>query len=849
MKKTKSKSRWKPGVVALVMWIVFTILVLSLIGMSNYIWYKSRDIINPFPIGSLASVILAWLVATYFQWILPRFSVTTGTTEENISLHDVDHFRDIYFNDIIEPSGKDLICIVIDNLDRVGAADALLIMRTVKTFIVDARDDLHIHDKAKINVEEQTLKKVVFLIPCSDQELKNHIRLTREIKEPDEFLRKFFNLSFKIPKWPTEDAFAFAGNLLDETRLKMNSDQKDRICHIIRSLFGQNPRKPKIFINNLLTRYIVGEECEAANKLKQDIVTNHPDWLAFYLALDEEFPDFEVPSTLEELRNKTWNTNISSDKHSEFLREHSNFISEIDPQAWASYYHLKRPKPYDVIPGFAELVDEALSMNDEFTEKLSEVRKKHPNIVRHIWDRVRDKPGRLNIMASLLNAVSKNDEISIPAKVADDMACLLQFSLYDIKPMPADTTYAKILKARQENLAITIEDVGKQIENRPPYTDERIKFQVDLLKIVLEDNKAVVRLKQKLISAIEHLLKLTREIIPIAIDHPESPTPRIMEEALKVFSGKADTLSAQKLVRYSCELPEDREKYLVETAKAFNNAFQQGLSDSEIKEITIAFRGLGEFIHTEKVETGTSALSQTVSELDRLYTGLDAPTKLELLKTISVFITFESFPQVSGPSQKVFIGQGSKFLANEDEAHVMSFLESEAEKVEKYLSEKLPHTANISPYLCYQVLNLYGEERSNVIKYVWANHNEWIIDWAKNNASKLRGTEKADVQDTILRISESSNYPIGAYEAVKYIKVGNDKSAMQRRESHFQGMIDKLDLSVHDSLKFVLKRMDIANYKPTREQYDKLESEGVKRIPWKSMDNELQGLIQRVIRD
>lgn len=849
VKKTKSKSRWKPGYLALTLWILFSVVVASLICISTIFWYMNREPTNPFPIASLATVALAWLVATYFQWILPKFSVTTGTTEENISLHDVDHFRDIYFNDIIEPSGKNLICIVIDNLDRVGADDALAIMRTVKTFIVDARDELHIHDKTKINVEERTLNKVTFLIPCSDQELKDHVKLTREIREPDEFLRKFFNISFKIPKWPAQDAFAFAGELLDETGLKMTSDQKDRICHIVRSLFGQNPRKPKIFINNLLTRYIVGEECEATNKLKQGIVTKHPDWLAFYLALDEEFPSLEVPSTLEELKNKLVSPNTSSNRYLEFLREHSNFISEIDSQAWASYYHLKQPKPYDMIPRFAELLDEALSMKDEFIGKLSEVQKKHHNIVRHIWDVVRDKPGRLNIMASVLNAVSKNNEITIPSKVGDDMAGLLQFSLYEIKPMPADTTYEKILKSRHQNLAMTIDEVGKQIENRPPYTDERIQFQVDLIKAVLEDDKAKVKLKEKLISALERLLVHTKEIILVAIDHPECSTPRIMEKALKIFNDNPDALSSQKFVTYASELSEDLEKYLIETAKVFNNVLQKGLSHSKIREIIIALRDLGKLIETEEIEGGSSVLSQTVSELDRLYTGLDVPTKIELLKTISVFITFEGLPQVPSPAQTVFIGQGGKFLANEDETYVISFLKSDAERIEKYLSGKLPHTANRSRNLCCQVLNIYKEERTNVLKYVWANHNEWIIDWAKNNVSKLRVTEKADVQDTILGISESGDYPIGAYEAIKHIKVGNDKNALQRRERHFQGMIDKQDLSVHDDLKFVLKRIDKADYKLTTNQYNTLQSEGVKQIRWKSMDNELQSLIQRVIRD
>jgi hypothetical protein len=108
--------------------------IIAAILIGNYL----LDIDKDFPDKEIAVMIVTVLVAMYFQYILPKYSVHHDDTEEDVTLHDTTHFRRIYFEDIIRNSSYETICIVVDNLDRVEADDALGIMRTIKTFIVDA---------------------------------------------------------------------------------------------------------------------------------------------------------------------------------------------------------------------------------------------------------------------------------------------------------------------------------------------------------------------------------------------------------------------------------------------------------------------------------------------------------------------------------------------------------------------------------------------------------------------------------------------------------------------------------------------------------------------------------------
>src|SRR4030042_1415196 len=232
-KVTDNRSTWKPTREGEAEYKKYRLFVLLLVLGTIVYWHLTKNYQQVFPVDVIASAALVWLVARYFQYTLPKYSITTDSTTEDISVHDIDHFRKIYFDKIIGKTEAQCVCIVVDNLDRVEAEDALAIMRTLKTFIVDAKEDKGTGEE----VEENSLNKVIFIVPCCDEELKS------------------------------------------------------TICHIVSQTYCKNPRKAKIFLNNFLMIYNVAKACEEAGKIEQGIITNHPDWLAISIAHKEQEQD------------------------------------------------------------------------------------------------------------------------------------------------------------------------------------------------------------------------------------------------------------------------------------------------------------------------------------------------------------------------------------------------------------------------------------------------------------------------------------------------------------------------------------------------------------------------------
>lgn len=349
--KTKSTSDWKPSPIA---WILFGFFILSFAACTFIAirgWQSQKEEINPFPYVSIIGPIVGILIACYFQFLLPKFSIGTTTEINDVSVHDIDHFRDIYFDKIIRKTDAQRVCIVIDNLDRVEAEDALTIMRTLKTFIVDAKED----EGTGEEVERKSLNKVVFIVPCCDEELKKHIKSSRAVGDENEFLHKFFNVSFRIPDFLRQDAFRYTWGLLDEMGLDFDERHKSTICHIVSQTYCKNPRKAKIFLNNFLMFYNVAKACETAGKIEQGIITSHPDWLALTIANKEQ------------------------------EQTGGNWRQELSREFWAAVTYLKRPSDFEKIEGFSELLQMAQQNESGFVKHLTERATESQNLIDAIW--------------------------------------------------------------------------------------------------------------------------------------------------------------------------------------------------------------------------------------------------------------------------------------------------------------------------------------------------------------------------------------------------------------------------------------------------------------------------------
>lgn len=173
------------------------------------------------------------------------------------------------FKDALQKINEDKLLIIIDNLDRIEDKKMVEILSDIKTFL--SKDGKKQKDK------------VVFLIPCDNGALRTQLLSTYGSSfDADEFLRKFFNLTFEIPKFINIDLNEYVQALIKETGVK-DFENEPNLESVIIYAFRDNPREIKQFINSLTATFLLAE------KRKLHIVTQNPAFLAKILVIRQKF--------------------------------------------------------------------------------------------------------------------------------------------------------------------------------------------------------------------------------------------------------------------------------------------------------------------------------------------------------------------------------------------------------------------------------------------------------------------------------------------------------------------------------------------------------------------------------
>lgn len=837
-KETISTSGWKPSKIAWCFFSVFIIAFIACIVVALWGWYSNEEASNPFPFATIAGSITGLLVACYFQLLLPRFSISTNTHIDDISVHDIDYFRRIYFDKIIRKTKAERVCIVVDNLDRVEAEDALTIIRTLKTFIVDAKEDKGTGEE----VEEESLNKVVFIVPCCDKELEKHIKDSEAVDDGTEFLHKFFNVTFRIPEFREQDAFQYARKLLDEMCLKFDEKYSSTICHIISNGYGKNPRKAKIFLNNFLMHYNVAKACEKAGKIRDGVITEHPDWLAIYMA-DKE---------------------LSTNGQSYFKR----FKREIDPECEAAIRFLKRPNDFDLISDFDELLQMARRNEEKFAGRLSERAGESQEIIDAIWRNISnsDYRSQVNVVTSVICAIEKNGKIIVSPSVTDQMAlCLSSQYPQKLKDMPGKLVYERILKRKPEEVLRIVENFGKII-NGIKCSQGQIQYSVDVLEAVLEDCEVLFiscqanvrdKLRQEIQKAIERLVKLGDEILPIAIKYPNFKSEVLFNRSLERYNEGYLNISPDKIIEYCMSLVDttkDNTQFIKNVIQCFNKVlgyFQNEEKwDSEANEeveteseqcarFLKALRSINRHAHEHDMPPSDS--KDTLQTLDTLFNYVDDRNKLEIINTYGDYEKFEKWSGKVDIAEDFYNSRGQELLTSGSEQVVYKFIDKNSELVNLRLHPYINTAGSRYRSVCHQVLDTYPDRRKSIVSELWNDKSDWVGEWIKDNALKMDKEEKREIQDILFGIANSNGYPIEVYQTLSYLKIGNYKEAVDARNRHFDELIESEELSTIERLEFVLERIDKASYRTTDEQNDLLNN-GWREIDQRIAGNELKRL-------
>jgi len=212
------------------------------------------------------------IVSLILGFILQSFQIVSGMVHKE-KTDSAEGFENIFYNEIL-PKIEKKILIAIDNLDRTTHKKAVSLLSDIKTFL-SKNDDKN--------------NKVIFIIACDEEAIKKHLERSN-YDDPEEFLRKFFNTSLKIPRFLGEELDEYTRSLLNETgieELKSNYELEWLITYT----FRDNPREIKQFINTLISHYLLAKQMEKNNQIvTEGIITKNVDALAKLLIIRQKYP-------------------------------------------------------------------------------------------------------------------------------------------------------------------------------------------------------------------------------------------------------------------------------------------------------------------------------------------------------------------------------------------------------------------------------------------------------------------------------------------------------------------------------------------------------------------------------
>ena len=209
------------------------------------------------------------------------------------------------FREIVKQAGEEKIVIAIDNLDRCQSKTVMEMLALLKTFM--------------------DIQKCIYIIPCDEEALLSHIDTLDSsrgyFKESrQEFLRKIFQVSIKIPPFLGENLEEYAQKLISQMRFSFDENVQD----VIVRAYAKTPRQIVHILNKLTVLYLLAKEKEEERIIKKGTVTNNLPFLAKIAIIEDEWRDFynelsNNPLLLDEienyLRGKPLNDTVMIEQH------------------------------------------------------------------------------------------------------------------------------------------------------------------------------------------------------------------------------------------------------------------------------------------------------------------------------------------------------------------------------------------------------------------------------------------------------------------------------------------------------------------------------------------------------
>ena len=346
---------WRGLVLFSIITIAVFLLQVSIIGRATNI--------------TLAASLMAGLVSAFPEIIKKSISVDKISVGKD-RLNSPEEFEGEFKNLLLKLKTKKLI-VGIDNLDRVNRDSAVELLGTVKTFLMS----------------DKNIENVIFVIACDDDAIKEHLKAIyldpsgKSEFDPEEFLRKFFNIILRVPKFLNLELDAYTKRLLKQANIPVFKKSVD-LELIISYTFRDNPREIKQFINNVSAYYLLAKRRELPGDVDKKFLDRNISFITKLLIIRQKYP--EVYGVIEK---KTLRDGAS---WQEILAERDDLSKELSPDKkeafkeflvntdWIKpssdnvsvFLTLKRSEEEKSLPGWDQFVNAAINLQTETTTKI-----------------------------------------------------------------------------------------------------------------------------------------------------------------------------------------------------------------------------------------------------------------------------------------------------------------------------------------------------------------------------------------------------------------------------------------------------------------------------------------------
>lgn len=806
-------------------------------GGGGLFWwfFHTRPYFSNFPIGSIITGALSILIAYFIYFLLPQHKREIDFSTIKLSLDEPSKFNDIFFRKILRESNiKKPICIIIDNLDRVSPERAIEIISQIKTFVIEPIGEDIPSDKINF----------CFLVTCDDKELSSHLnRSSIKVKNPEEFLRKFFTITFRLPEFRAKDLFIFTKNLIKEAMPYLEEDQVMRLSSVINEALKDSPRQPKVFINRLIAKLEYFREVRKEDFYPE--ILKHPEWVAFYMILEEEF-GLSIPSLLSNIE-KSVQEQFGEDKEDKKKKERIlRFIKNVEhlakppnQEVWDNLMFIKSDNLRREYPGFDTAlsfykegnIGEAMKIAERHRERISSF---HLELFRYYSDPLQ----KMKILTSIFKVNKQLNIISFEDTFKKELNKFI-LDISSVYLLDEELDVADLYKLLLPSSKIEVFNRVKEGEKHPKVTEKDLwvkesgsRFALSFLEEFIKDSDSRISTHKKGISSvIEKYASKEIKYSQLAIKYKEYFSPKILELLItpdvfyqektllevsisdlffcvRYFVNKNINLDSINLITNFVSFIDKYLNLRVEKfQKVFDNTTEETILDF-LEYLTEIQKGLDNIQPNSTINILSNLCTVLIpvsfekgSPIDQLFLTyvLEEMDIFRNIKSIPINFTIKSTSYRSVTPFTIDNNTQGVTLLNKCKVNdLIDFMRRYPYIVKQYPSYFVDcnHISNKE-----YVASLFSIIPSSIGYFIdkhWSNNTlmSYLKEWLKDNVYLLTPKDKNTILNTVFKITgqpQLINQDLTKiYEIISLLHITQEENLASKVQEHFNKMIDMM---------------------------------------------------------